>query len=189
MKKVYIYVLCGLFFGFLLLIKTPTVYAVQFDLIQPSGTFKQGDTVKFTININTQGESVKDTEIGVSFQSQDLQYVSTEAGNTLSTITGENRGGVGIIVKGTDAAGFSGTGVYAYVNFKIIATQPGSTQLCSLFTPPTQPTAPLIPTATTRPPTPSVLPRTGGADAILPVTLIGLLSIAIPSLLLSKKNF
>lgn len=136
--------------------------ATKFNLVQPNSQVNRGDTIKFTITVDTQGESVASTSVGVAYNSSDLQFVGVEKGNTFTTVTGvptsgSTAGTSNLIVSGTSSPGFNGTGDYAYVSFKIIATSAGSTQLCSLFTPQSTPT--IIP--------PTSLPQTGSTTATL----------------------
>lgn len=170
--------------GTLLLLANTPVYAANFELIQPSGTINRGDTIKFEVQVNTQGESIKNIQVGVSYRTQELQYVGVEAGNTFTTVTGTDQPGTGVIINASHPTGYSGSGVFAYVSFKLIATSPGSTQLCSLFTPPS-PTVTQPPSAS---PTPTALPRTGGSSTYVPAIMIGLALVATSGYVLMKRN-
>lgn len=133
---------------------TETVHAAKYDLIAPSGQLQRGQSVQFTINIDTEGQSLKDATIGMTYQTGPLQYVSTTPGDAFPTVAAETQDGGKIIFKASNSSGFSGTGTFAVVNFKIIAATSGSAELCVLFNPetPTQP-----PPA----PRPTALPKTG----------------------------
>lgn len=145
-----------------------SVLATTFDLIAPTGQLTSGQEVKFTINIDTEGKSLSSTSIGMTYDTVYLQYVSTSAGNTFTTVSSTTQDGGKLIINGSSTTPYSGSGVYAYVTFKLIATQPGSTQLCALYNPvETTPTpgptsAPGSPT--TPPAAPTALPNTGGAE-------------------------
>jgi hypothetical protein len=133
-----------------------SVNAVVFDLIAPEppeGGFMRGQTVQFTINIDTQGENINSTQIGMDYDTQYLEYVSTTSGNAMTTVSTNNLGNGKLLFTGENQSGFSGQGVFAYVSFKIIAQAPGETRLCVLWNPESSPTPPL-PTSTPRPPTP-----------------------------------
>ena len=143
MKKVF-YVIIS-FLTFLVMAKTS--YAFTFDLIAPTGELVRGQDVKFTINVDTEGKSFTTTRIGMTYDTQYLEYVSVSAGNTFTTVSGDPQGGGKLIINGTSTAGYSGSGTFAYVTFKLIAASAGSTQLCVLFNPET-------PTPTTPPSTP-----------------------------------
>ncbi|KKP67469.1 MAG: Esterase [Candidatus Roizmanbacteria bacterium GW2011_GWA2_35_19] len=147
---------------FLSLIAIP-VNALTFDLIAPSGQLQSGQDVKFTINIDTEGKSLTSTSIGMTYQTSDLEYVSTVPGNTFTTITTDAQAGGKLIISGSSTGGYSGSGSYAVVTFKLIATAPGSSQLCALFNPvvPSSPPAPTLPPAPSSPPAPTSLPQTG----------------------------
>lgn len=129
------------------------VEAASFDLIAPSGTLTRGQDVQFTINIDAQGQSLTTAAIGMSYQTDVLQYISVTPGDSFSTVTAEVQDGGKLILNGTNESGFSGTGTFAVVTFKLIASAPGSTELCVLFNPET-PTVPV----------PTALPQTGSID-------------------------
>lgn len=134
---------------------TQNVKAASYDLIAPTGQLQQGQDVQFTINIDTQGQSLTDASIGMTYQTEPLQYVSTTPGNTFQTVSAQTQDGGKIIFTASNPSGFSGTGTFAVVTFKIIATTPGSTELCVLFNPETPTQPPVIPTA---------LPKTGSTN-------------------------
>lgn len=158
--------LIGVFF-----FATKNVGAVQYSLIAPEGQLTRGQPVTFTINIDTEGQSLTAATIGMTYKSDVLQYVSTTPGNTFPSVTAtvedspQNINGVStdkaIVFQAQNADGFSGTGTFATVTFNLIATAPGSTQLCVLFNPSSTPTP--GPTSTTAPavPQPTALPKTG----------------------------
>ena len=153
----------------LTLISVPSsVLATTFDLIAPSGQLTRGQDVKFTINIDTEGKSLSSTSIGMTYDTQYLEYVSILPGNTFTTISADVQDGGKLIISGSSTAPYSGAGTYAYVTFKLIATQAGSTQLCALFNPAETPTAtpqptspPGQPTYTPYPLQPTSLPKSG----------------------------
>lgn len=132
------------------------VLALTFDLIAPTEELQRGQDVKFAININTEGKSYTTSKIGMTYETQYLEYVSVSAGDTFTTITADPQGNGSLIISGNSAAGFSGSGTFAYVTFKLIATGAGSTELCALFNPDT-------PTPTPQPnvPQPTALPTSG----------------------------
>ncbi|MCX6730613.1 MAG: cohesin domain-containing protein [Candidatus Roizmanbacteria bacterium] len=152
---------------------TPS-YAVNFDLIPPSGTLERGQNITFTINIDTQGTAVTSTQTGLTYDSTLLQYVSTTAGAAMNAVVADDTTyGTGkVLLTGTNTAGYNGTGVFATVIFTIIAQNPGSTEVCTLWMP--TPTGTPAPTPTvgpsptpmpTLPPQPTALPQTGIADS------------------------
>ncbi|MFA6533303.1 MAG: cohesin domain-containing protein [Patescibacteria group bacterium] len=145
-----------------------SVLATTFDLIAPTGQLTSGQEIKFTINIDTEGKSLSSTSIGMSYDTAYLQYVSTSPGNTFTTVSSTTQDGGKLIINGSSTTPYTGSGAYAYVTFKLIATQAGSTQLCALYnpvesTPTPGPTSP--PGSPTTPPAaPTALPNTGGAE-------------------------
>jgi len=139
-------------FVFSVLFLTPfSVSAITFDLIAPSGELQRGQEVKFTININTEGRSLSSTSIGMTYETQYLEYVSTLPGNTFTTVSTDVQDGGRLIISGSSTSPYSGSGTYAYVTYKLIATGPGSTELCALFNPSVSPTPTLTPTGRPQP--------------------------------------
>lgn len=168
MKKILIALVS--FFG-ALIIFSGNVQALTFDLVPPAGQLQQGQNVQFTVNINTEGKSYATTSIGMTYDATLLQYVSTAPGTTFGTVTTDNQSGGKLVLTGTSAAGFTGSGSFALVTFKIIATSSGSTTLCTLFNPDTPtPTTVAGPTAT---PGPTALPKTGSFDQTKNGLLLG----------------
>lgn len=164
----------------------PPVHAVVFDLIPPSGQLARGQEVTFTINIDTQGASLTTIQTGLTYDTQFLEYVSAAAGSAMDSISVDTSlGGGKLILTGTNTAGFTGTGTYATVVFKIIAQQSGSTELCTLWTPSPTPTLPPdVPTATPIPlqptiPPPTALPQTGFDAPKTTGTIAGILFIVV----------
>lgn len=154
----------AIFFLFAFLLNAPQTLAVKFDLIPPSGALSRGQEITFTVNIDTQGQSITTIQTGMTYETQYLEYVSAAAGSAMSSLTVDTSQGTGkLVFTGTSASGFTGTGVYATVVFKIIAESSGSTELCTLWavtptnTPP--PNVPTNPPPTVPPPT--ALPQTG----------------------------
>jgi len=147
MKKILITIL----FILGILIIPNSVSAITFDLIAPSGELIRGQEVKFTININTEGRSLSSTSIGMTYETQYLEYVSTLPGNTFTTVSTDVQGGGRLIISGSSTSPYSGSGTYAYVIYKLIATGPGSTELCALFNPSVSPTPTLTPTGRPQP--------------------------------------
>jgi len=149
--------------GFLLLVTLFILpsrsLALKYDLIPPSGQLQRGQDIQFTINIDTEGASVSSTQIGMDYETQYLQYISLVPGSTMTTVSVSQLNNNKLLFSGSNASGFTGTGVFAYVNFKIIAESPGETELCVLWAP--SPTS--APQATSIPasPAPTALPTTG----------------------------
>ena len=155
MKKILITIL--LILG--VLIVPNSVLAMTFDLIAPSGELVRGQEVKFTINIDTEGKSLSSTSIGMTHETKYLEFISVSPGNTFTTVSADVQGSGKLIISGSSTAPYSGSGTYAYVTYKLIATGPGSTQLCALFNP-SSPT-PTSPPGPTSPPVPTSLPKSG----------------------------
>ena len=155
MKKILITIL--LILG--ILIVPNSVLATTFDLIAPSapsGGFVRGQEVKFTINIDTEAKSLSSTSIGMTYETQYLEYISTVAGNTFTTVSANVLGSGKLILTGSSTTPYSGSGVFAYVTYKLIAASPGSTELCVLYNPAETPTA--VPQPTSPPGQPTYTP-------------------------------
>lgn len=155
-----------------------SAYALTFDLVAPTGELVRDQEVKFTVNIDTEGKSLSSTAIGMTYETQYLEYISVTPGDTFTTVSSDVQESGKLIITGTSTTPYSGSGVFAYVTFKIIATGPGSTELCALFNPvtPTPTTPP--PGAPTSPPAPTDLPKTGQGSSTMRGALVALLFFA-----------
>lgn len=161
-------ILVTLLFLLSLVIMPSSVLATTFDLIAPTGELVRGQEVKFTINVDTEGKSLSSSSIGMTYDTVYLEYISVSAGDTFTTVSATVQDGGKLIINGSSTSPYSGSGVYAYVTFKLIATQAGSTQLCALYNP-TESTPTPGPTSapgspTTPPTAPTALPNTGGSE-------------------------
>lgn len=162
-----------LFVSFFLLFPKPA-YALTFDLIAPTEQLVRGEEVQFTINVDTEGTSLTSTSIGMTYETQYLEFVSAVAGNTFTTISTNNQGDGRLILTGTETNGFNGTGTFAVVTFNLIATAPGSTQLCALFNPATATPTPTTAPGATSAPVPTSLPTSGNFDRTAKGALLGI---------------
>ncbi len=156
----------------------PTKAAVQvnYQLIPPTPPIRRNTEVVFTVMIDTLSQTVNQSEIWLSFESQYMTFVEATSGpnQEFSNITSVIEGNI-LKITGTSPAGFNGTGVFTLVKFRINDVDPpiGGAQLCSIIAPPT-PTVTLPPGVTptitpTNTPfptdslTPSVTPPTGAS--------------------------
>jgi len=147
---------------FLFILRIQPAFAIKYDLIPPSGELTRGQQIQFTINIDSEGTSIATTQIGMTYETTVLEYVSTVPGDAMGTVSVSQLESGKILFSGTNPGGFSGAGTFAYVNFKIIAAASGETQLCVLWAPQTNPTTPPSqPTSAPDAPQPTALPRTG----------------------------
>ncbi len=142
-----------------------TVEAVSYDLIAPTGQLQRGQDVQFTINIDTEGQTLTNATIGMSHKADVLQYVSTTPGEAFPTVNAQVLEGGKIVFTASNPSGFSGKGAFAVVTYKIIATSPGSTQLCVLYNPEIPTPSPILPTE---------LPKTGSVNQTVAGGVIGL---------------
>jgi len=112
--------------------------AISFEIVPPGGQLVRGQEVTFTINIDTGGESITTIQSGMTYVTTALEYVSSAAGPAMDSIQVDTTLGAGkLLFTGTKAAGFTGKDAFATVVFKIIATESGSTELCTLWQPTT----------------------------------------------------
>jgi hypothetical protein len=163
-----------------------SVSATTFDLIAPTEQLQSGQEVRFSINIDTEGRSLSSISIGMTYETQYLQYISAVAGDSFTTISAADEGSGRLILTGSSATPYNGSGVFAYVTFKLIATSPGSTELCALFNPEVTPTTPVVPIDTPVPGT-TVAPTSPPAPTSLPVA--GDNRIAVQGLILASVFF
>jgi len=176
--------LLSLFFITIFLLFPSYIYAVRFDLIAPQPPeegFMRGQTVQFTINIDTQGETVNSTQIGMDYDTRYLEYVSTTPGDAMTSVSTNNLGDGKLLFNGENQSGFSGQGTFAYVSFKIIAQAPGETQLCVLWSPESSPTPSSQPIS---PPPPTA----GEIKGVYTSSFFGLIFISIFLLFFWVKN-
>ncbi len=144
MKKIYRNILI-FFLVFFLLGNSSPVFATAFTLVPPTGNLSRGQEVPFTINIDTQGASVTSIQTGIDYDTAYLEYVSAVPGSAMNTVTTDTSLGAGkLLLTGSNTTGFTGTGVFATVTFRIIAASSGSTTLCTLWAPSITPTVPPV---------------------------------------------
>lgn len=142
------------------------VLAIKYDLIAPTGTLTRGQDVTFTVNVDTEGQPLSTAQVGLTYTTDVLQYSSTAAGNTFTTVTGTPGTSGNLTINASSSTAFNGSGTFATVTFKLIADSAGSTTLCTLTSPTTAPTtAPTVPTSTTSA-QPTRLPTTGDSDNV-----------------------
>jgi len=158
----------------LMFVIQPNVYATTFDLIPPTGQLQRGQNITFTINIDTEGQSITSIQAGLTYDNVLLEYISVTPGAAMTAVTADTTThGVGkILFTGTNATGFNGTGVFATVIFKIIANSPGSTEICTLWMPETVPTSPPIVPPTAGPVCGSVCTTNAQCPADMPCYII-----------------
>ena len=189
MKKLFIFFISFLLFFSLMAIDS---WAITYDLIAPSETLSRGQNVQFTINIDTEGTTITTAQVGMNYESGPLQYVGTTAGNSMTGVSVEQQATGKLLLTGTNQAGFSGKGTFAYVTFKIIADAPGSTTLCTLWAPTPTPTTPPATTNAPAPTTPpqltTVPPKSGSASNTTAMILLGFVFLAGTLCLYLYKN-
>jgi len=187
-----------LFFVILFAVFTGKAYAsLSYKLIAPDGTLQSGDNVQFTITIDTQGDKITTTQIGMTYDTQYLQYVSAAPSNTVDSISVTESATGKLVLTGTSGSGFSGSGTFALITFKIIATGSGSTQLCTLVptsptstppssTPPASTSQPVYATTVPKKPLPTSGISASGTTSFLG---LGLVIIALAIFIINKNVF
>lgn len=176
-RKLIISIFFFLFIPFLF----SNVYAITYDLVAPEGALRRGNDVQFTIYIDTEDSTVTTGQIGMTYDTAAIQYVSTSPGASMNSVAKTDVSDGKFLLTGT-SSGFKGNDVFAYVTFKIIADKPGSTEVCALWAPtvtgtpaPTNTPGPTLPPGTPNPtsPLPTALPKTGNSETGNFVGLIG----------------
>lgn len=176
-KKLIISIFFFLFIPFLF----SNAYAITYDLVAPEGGLHRGNDVQFTIYIDTEDSTVTTGEIGMTYDTAAIQYVSTSPGAAMSSVAKSDVSAGKFLLTGT-SSGFKGNDVFAYVTFKIIADKPGSTEICALWAPTSSPSPTPGPTTSTPGPTsppgatappPTILPKSGGSESGNFVGLVG----------------
>lgn len=181
-QHIFLFVILFLLFGLF-----SSAHATSFELIAPTETLTRGQSVSFTANIDTQGETLTTATVGLSYKTEYLQYESATPGDTFETLTASEAQTGTIVLEGSNTNGFSGTGTFAVITFKLIADSPGETELCTLTTPPAPSTTP--PPGTTTQPAPTALPTTGQIENTITPIIVGLGFISISLvLLISTRN-
>ncbi len=181
----------GIFF-LLSLISPRKVFATQFKLFAPSGTLERGQTYDFTIEVDTEGESLTQTQIGLTYDTKYLEFEGITPGDTFSVVSSQDLSEGKILITGSNDEEYSGSGTFAYAKFKIIANAPGETELCVLWAPSATPSEQSQPTNTpTSPPVKASgnIPKTGGVLPGLYSQIAGVLLILISVIfILIKKH-
>lgn len=165
--------------GFLLLLTVfctvvSSAQAVSYSLFPPTNALTQGGQAQFVITIDSQGQSVSNGQVGLTYDTSVLQYQSTSPGASMSSVEVSQIGTGTLLLNGANGSGFSGTGDFATVTFTIIATSSGSTQLCALFTPSGTP-VPTTPAGVV----PTSLPQTGSVSYTQSIALAGVVLLVI----------
>ena len=184
MKKILPVLILILFFFY-----TKPVLAIKYELVAPTGELTINQEIAFTVNIDAEGTNVTAGQIGMTYDTANLQYLTTTPGQAMPAVSTSNLGSGKLLFSGTNNNGYTGKGVFATVNFKIIAQQAGSAQLCVLWAPSTTPTnTPGGPTPTTSPQT-TRLPTSGSlTNSIFGTSLALLFFIGAFNLYLLSKN-
>ena len=170
---------CFLFFA-------PFSFATTFDLYAPTGPFNRGQEVTFTITINTEGATLNNTSVGMTYDTNYLEYVNTLPGDAFNTITTDNLGGGKLVFYGNSSSGFSGSGKFTDVVFRLIAQAPGSTELCVLWNPSSNPQSTITPASNQATQT----PKTGHDIYSQKISLIaaGLLTLSTGLIFIKKRR-
>lgn len=184
-------VIVALFFLFF----AKETWALRFDLIAPTEVLQRGQIVTFTINVDTQGKKLSTTQIGLTYETEYLEFVNITPGDTFSTVTSSQVDKGKLLITATEQSGFSGQGMFAEAKFKLIATAPGTTELCALWVPDVTPTT-VQPTNPPEPTTinatgviPTKLPKSGSTQTAQFTVIFGVISIllSIASLFIFRK--
>lgn len=179
---------------FLILVPKFSYAKIRFTLQAPTKELTRGQTVTFLINVDTQGASLSSTAIAADYETQYLQFEQAMPGNTFSVIKSSPLSEGLVLIEGSSDPAFSGQGVFAYLNFKLIAQAPGETELCVLSNPASTAIT-LTPATAISPPTPTAivttnLPKTGSAKTGNIAKFFGItfITVALTALTLKRLN-
>jgi LPXTG-motif cell wall-anchored protein len=193
MQKVFFYISLS-FFICLFFLFPKGAYATTYDLLAPEGVLTMGQIVTFTINIDSQGASITNAEIGMTYDTQYLEFQNITPGDAFPTVTATPASGGKLVISASSSSGYNGAGTFALVNFKLIAQAPGSTEICTLWAPSTSPTPQSAtpttsPNQPTTPPLPTRLPTTGINKPFIYASSVGIIvTLAASGLFLISKR-
>ena len=156
LKKLFLFIL---FLVIPLFVIVPQGLALSMTITAPSEQLVRDQEYDFVVNIDTFNSAITSTQGRVTYETQYLQFVSLTKGNFFDSVTYTEETTGTIVLTGTNNSAKSGSGTFAIVRFKLIATAAGSTTLCAV--------APVTPTAT---PGPSAVPTTPPQSCTLSCT-------------------
>lgn len=151
-----------LVFSFLFLTFPKSVLAISLTIEAPSEQLVRGEEYDFVVSIDTFNTAIATTQGRVTYETQYLQFVSLTNGNFFASTTYTEQSAGTIVITGTNSTAKTGSGTFAIIRFKLIATAPGSTTLCAIS--PITPTSTPIPANPTAPPQSCTLACTSDAD-------------------------
>jgi hypothetical protein len=125
------------------LLYAPQVFALSMTIEAPTTQLVRGEEYDFVVSIDTFNAAITTTQGRVTYETQYLEFVSLTKGNFFDSVTYTDETTGTIIVTGTNTSAKSGSGTFAIVRFKLIATAAGSTTLCAV--------APITPSGTPPP--------------------------------------
>lgn len=122
------------------------IQALSMSIEAPSQQLERDKEYDFVVTIDTQNSAITTTQGRVTYETQYLQFVSLTNGNFFASTTHTEEATGVIVLTGTNSSPKTGSGTFAIIRFKLIATAPGSTTLCAI--------APITPTGTPAPTAP-----------------------------------
>jgi len=173
-----------IFLGFFFI--AVSVNAIDISTEAPQEQLVRGQVFDWKVNIDTQGESITKQEFYFTYETQYLELQGTlYSGGFFDNVSYSQVESGKLYVVGESSTAKSGSGVVAVAKMKIIASAPGTSQLCAVLpitpTPTGQPTATPAPTSpyATSTPRPTVLPTSGGGGQLLSFAFFGLIFLAL----------
>lgn len=109
--------------------------AVGYSLNPPRGQLSRGETVQVTVGTDVQGENHSVGVIGITYDTNKLQYVSASPASSTDSIDITQPSTGKLLVVGKKSSSYITTGTFAILNFTIIADESGSTEICAAFSP------------------------------------------------------
>ncbi|MFA6006010.1 MAG: cohesin domain-containing protein [Patescibacteria group bacterium] len=139
-----------------------------FTLVAPTGPLTIGQNYEFTVMVVTGTDGTTGAQAQISYDPVALEYVSTRNGLFFSSLTDQLVGTNYVLLTGASSEVVRGSGTFAVLTFKLVASSGDSTSLCSVV-PVVTPTVTATPTST---PTPSpTITGTPAATATVTPTL------------------
>lgn len=200
-KTALLFCFWGLFFGFFFLFSLPEIaWATKFSLSLPPGPFNRDQVIQATVNIDAEGLALTSATTLVHYDTNYLEYQSTSLGTFFPRIAAVKAGPDIVQITGSVSsgdAGKSGTGIFAKINFKIIAEAAGSTTFCTILsispTPavasPTPIATPRLTVAPTSPPEATAVPEvplTGHVENLIFLILAGIIFLGFGTVLFKR---
>lgn len=162
------------------------IKAIDLSVEAPESMLSIGQSFEWKVNIDTQGQSIKNQEFYFTYEKNYLQMEAFMAGDFFDQVSYAEIEAGKLYVKGESNTPKTGSGLVAIAKMKIIAQVPGSANLCAatliqpttspsptsqLLTPTSRPTQSLINTPGVN--TPTSLLKSGESKKLINYSIFG----------------